>query len=103
MKCLMSFLMTQNTASSKIFNKVNELRKAKSRKKNTKKKREVWKQHPLKQKTVEPMNHTNLLFSERLDLTSLNKYNALQNVSIYYIWRNIRQQYKNKLKTIAPT
>ena len=71
--------------------------------KNTKKKRQVRKQHSLKQKTVEPMNHTNLLFSKRLDLRSLNKHNALQNVSIYYIWRNIRQQYKNKLKKVAPT
>ena len=34
---------------------------------------------------------------------SLNKHVALQNLSIYYTWKNIRQQYKNKkLKIIAP-
>ena len=41
---------------------------------------------------------------QRLDLKSLNKYVALQNLSIYYTWKNIRQQYKsNKLKRITPT
>ena len=36
------------------------------------------------------------------DLRSSNKYAALQNVSIYYTRKNIRQQYKNnKLKIIA--
>ena len=41
--------------------------------------------------------------SQRLDLTSSNKHVALQNLSIYYTWKNIRKQYKNnKLKTIAP-
>ena len=38
------------------------------------------------------------------DLRSLNKHVALQNLSIYYTWKNMRQQYKNnKLKKIAPT
>ena len=41
---------------------------------------------------------------QRLDLRSLNKHVALQNMSIYYIWKSIRQQSKNsKLKIIAPT
>ena len=40
---------------------------------------------------------------QRVDLKSLNKHVALQNLSIYYTWMNIRQQYKNnKLKIIAP-
>ena len=37
------------------------------------------------------------------DLASSNNHIALQNLSIYYTWKNIRQQYKNdKLKIIAP-
>ena len=54
-------------------------------------------------KTNEP--HKSVLnFSQRLDLISLNKPVALQNFSICYTWKNIRQQYKNnKLKTTAPT
>ena len=41
---------------------------------------------------------------ERLDLKNSEKYIALQNLSIYYHWKNIKQQYKNnKLKIIAPT
>ena len=36
---------------------------------------------------------------QRLDLKSSNKHVALQNVSISYTWKNIREQYKkNKLK-----
>ena len=35
-----------------------------------------------------------LNFSQRLDLRSSNKYLALQNLSIYYTWKNIRKQYK---------
>ena len=43
-------------------------------------------------------------FSQRLDLRSSNKHIALQNLSIYYMWKDIRKQYKNnKLKIIAPT
>ena len=43
-------------------------------------------------------------FSARLHLKSSNKNVALQNLSIYYTWKNIKQQYKNnKLKIIAPT
>ena len=42
--------------------------------------------------------------SQRLDLRSLNKHGALQNLSIYCTWKNINQQYKNnELKIIAPT
>ena len=45
-----------------------------------------------------------LYLSQRLDLRNLNKHVALQNVSVYYTWKNIRKQYKsNKLKIIAST
>ena len=45
-----------------------------------------------------------LNFSKRLDLKSFNTHVALQNLSIYYTLKNIRQQYKNnKLKMVAPT
>ena len=41
---------------------------------------------------------------QRLDLRSSNKHVAIQNLPIYYTWKNIRQHYKNnKLKIIAPT
>ena len=44
-----------------------------------------------------------LNLSQRLDLKSSNKHVAFQNLSIYYTWKNIRQQYKNnKLKILAP-
>ena len=32
------------------------------------------------------------------DLKSLDKYAAFQNLSIYDTWKNIRKQYKNKIK-----
>ena len=42
--------------------------------------------------------------SQRLDLRGSNKHVALQNLSIYYTWKNIRKQCKNnKLKVMAPT
>ena len=45
-----------------------------------------------------------LHLSQRLDLISTNKYLVLQNLAIYYMWRNISKQYKNnKLKIIVPT
>ena len=45
-----------------------------------------------------------LIFSQKLNLRNSTKHVALQNLSIYYNWKNIRQQYKNnKLKIIAPT
>ena len=53
-------------------------------------------------KTNEPHKFV-LNLSQRLDLKSQNKYVALENLSIYYTWKNMRKQYKNnKLKTIAP-
>ena len=40
----------------------------------------------------------------RLDFRNSNKQVTLQKLSIYYTWKNIKQQYKNnKLKIIAPT
>ena len=40
----------------------------------------------------------------RLDLRSSDKHVFLQNLSIYYSWKNIRRQYKNnKLRKIAST
>ena len=45
-----------------------------------------------------------LNLSQRLDLRKSNKHVALQNLSIYYMWKIIRKQYKNnKFKIIAPT
>ena len=45
-----------------------------------------------------------LNFSQTLDIRSSNKHVALQNLSIYYTWKNTRQQYKgNKLEIIVPT
>ena len=42
--------------------------------------------------------------SQRLDLSSSDKHVALQNLSIYYSWKNTKKQYKNnKLKIIAPS
>ena len=48
------------------------------------------------------MNHKRLflIFSERLDLRSSNKHVALQNLFIYYTWKN---NIKNKLKIIGQT
>ena len=41
---------------------------------------------------------------QRLDLRSSVKHVVLQNLSVYYTWKNMRKQYKNnKLKIIAPT
>ena len=54
-------------------------------------------------KTNEPHKFV-LHLSQRLDLRSLNKHVAFENLSIYYTWKNIRKEYKsNKLKIIAPT
>ena len=42
-------------------------------------------------------------FSQILDLKSSNKHVALQNLPIYYSWKNIKKQYNNnKHKIIAP-
>ena len=54
-------------------------------------------------KTNEPHKFV-INLSQRLDLRSSDKHVALQNLYIYYKWKNIRKQYKNnKLKIIAPT
>ena len=45
-------------------------------------------------KTNEPHKFI-LMLSQGLDLPSLNKHVALQNLSLYYSWKNIRKQYKN--------
>ena len=37
-----------------------------------------------------------LNLSQRLDLRTSDKHAALQKLSTYYTWKNIRQQYKNK-------
>ena len=45
-----------------------------------------------------------LNLSQKLDGRSSDKHVALQNLYIYYTWKNIRKQYKNnKLKVIAAT
>ena len=45
-----------------------------------------------------------LNLSQKLGLKSSNKHVVLQNLSIYYTWKNIRKQYKNnKLKIITAT
>ena len=45
-----------------------------------------------------------LNLSQKLDLRSSNKNVPLQNLFIYYMWKNIRQHYKNnKLKVITST
>ena len=45
-----------------------------------------------------------LYLSQILHLRKSNWYVALQNVSTYFTWRNIRKKYKNnKLKVIVPT
>ena len=44
-----------------------------------------------------------LRFSPRLDFVSSSRNVALQKLSIYYTWKNIRKHYKNnELKIIAP-
>ena len=42
--------------------------------------------------------------SDKINLKRSDKYVALSNLSIYYIWKNIKQSYKNnKFKISAPT
>ena len=54
-------------------------------------------------KTKEPHKFV-LNLSQTLHLKSSNKNVALENLSIYDTWKNIRKLYKNnKLKIIAPT
>ena len=48
-------------------------------------------------KTNEP--HKSVLnLSQRLKLKGSNKHISLQYLSIYYTWKSIRKQYKNKLR-----
>ena len=45
-----------------------------------------------------------LNLTDKINLRRKNKYIALSNLSIYYIWKNIKTSYKsNKFKTSAPT
>ena len=54
-------------------------------------------------KTSQPHKFV-LHLSQRLELRISDKHDALQNLSIYCTWKNLRKQYKNnKLKMIAPT
>ena len=54
-------------------------------------------------KTSQPHKFA-LHLSQRLELRTSDKHDALQNLSIYCTWKNLRKQYKNnKLKMIAPT
>ena len=53
-------------------------------------------------KTNEP-NKFSLNLSQRLGLRSSDKHAPLQNLSIYYTWKNLRTLYtSNKFKIIAP-
>ena len=53
-------------------------------------------------KTSDP--HRLLLnLTDKIDLKRKDKYIALSNLSIYYIWKNIKKSYKNnKFKMSAP-
>ena len=54
-------------------------------------------------KTNEPQKFV-LNLSQRIDLSSSNKHVILQNLSVYYTWKNIKQLYKNnELKILALT
>ena len=45
-----------------------------------------------------------LNLADKTNLKRSNKYVALSNLSIHYIWKNIKTSYKNnKLKISAPT
>ena len=41
--------------------------------------------------------------ADKLNLKNPNKNMALANLSIYYTWKNIKSEYKNKFKISAPT
>ena len=54
-------------------------------------------------KTIESHKFV-LHLSQRLDSKNTNKHVALQNLSIYDTWKNLKQHYKNdKIKITAPT
>ena len=42
-----------------------------------------------------------LNLSQRLDLRSSNKHVALQKLSIYYTWKNIRKLHKNNTRIMS--
>ena len=45
-----------------------------------------------------------LNFTEKINLKRIDKYDALSNLSIYYIWKNTKKSYKySKFKISAPT
>ena len=45
-----------------------------------------------------------LNLSQKLDLRSLSRHVSLQDLFIYYTWKNVSKKYKNNnLKIIAPT
>ena len=50
------------------------------------------------------MNHTTLFLPCSKDYTEGTRINyvALQNLLIYYTWKNIKQQYKNNILKIMP-
>ena len=57
-----------------------------------------------KKRICHPHSKFVLNLLQALDLIIPNKHVALQNLSIYYTWNNIRKQYKNKKpKIVAPT
>ena len=53
-------------------------------------------------KTNEP-HRFKLDLTDELNLKNPNKNMALANLSIYYTWKNIKSEYKNKFKISAPT
>ena len=53
-------------------------------------------------KTSEP-NILKLKLTDKLDLQIGEKVIALSNLIIYYIWKNIKSSYNNKLKISLPT
>ena len=47
------------------------------------------------------MSQTILNLTYKVDLRRKNRYIALSNLSIYYIWKNIKKSYKNNKTTIS--
>ena len=50
----------------------------------------------MKNRKSDEAHYLILNLSQRLDLRSSDKHVALQNAPIYYTWKNITKQYKNK-------
>ena len=48
----------------------------------------------MKTAKIDESHKLSFKFSQILDLKNYNKYSALQNLFIYYIWKIIRQQRK---------